>query len=158
MKIDITSLLTNRTSSIPLEGDAVIPEEFLVDSRIDNLKDVKVRGKITLNEDNELVVEANIKGTMTLKDDLTLEPVDYSFDTDIEENIPESQNLLDITDILWQNILVEMPSKVRSTSEDIEIHGDGWRVISEETFERERNTANNPFQDLNELLKTKEDK
>ena len=95
---------------------------------------------------------------MLLRDDITLEPVEYDFNTNIEEFLDKNQNVLDITDILWQNILVEIPSKVRSTNEDIELSGDGWRVISETKFNEERNKSNNPFSNLNELLKTKEEK
>ena len=158
MKVDITKLLTNQTSRIYLDGEVNIPEKFLANSRIDALKNIFIKGNMTLNEDNELVIIANIKGIMILKDDLTLQPVEYNFDTDIEENIPSNQNILDITDILWQNILVEIPSKVRSTDEDINLSGDGWRVISEDKYNEERNKANNPFSSLDELLKTKEDK
>ena len=68
------------------------------------------------------------------------------------------KNSLDLKEILWQNILVEIPSKIRSTSDDINLEGDGWRVISEDKFNEERNKLDNPFSDLNELLKTKEDR
>ena len=157
MQIDITRLLTNSVSTIHFDNEVTIPKELISDSRIDNLKDIKANGELTINEDDELVLTGNLKGIMTLKDDLTLEPVDYEFDTFVEENIDNKQNMLDITDILWQNIVVEIPSKVRKTDEVPELSGDGWRVISEETFNEERNRANNPFQDLGELLK-KEDK
>ena len=158
MQIDVTKLLTNQSSRIYLDSEVNIPKNVLVGSRIDDLKNITLKGDITLNEDNELVLTANIKGIMVLKDDLTLEPVEYNFDTDIEENLPSNQNSLDITDILWQNILVEIPSKVRSTDEDVYLSGDGWRVISEDKYNEERSKANNPFGALDELLKTKEDK
>ena len=95
---------------------------------------------------------------MILKDDVTLEPVEYKFETELEEILEKSKNILDITDILWQNILVEIPSKVRSTDEDINLEGNGWRMISEEQFQKERNKFNNPFANLDELLNTKEDR
>lgn len=158
MQIDITKLLINQANSINFENQVIIPKEFLVGSRIDDLNNVTIKGNISLNEENELVIIANLKGTMVLKDDLTLEPVNYNFDTEIEENVIEQQNTLDLTDILWQNILVEIPSKVRSTDEDIHLSGNGWRVISEDEYNKERNTVNNPFANLDELLKTKEDK
>ena len=157
MQIDITKLLANSVDSLSIEGSVDIPKEMLSNSRIDELKDIKVDGNIYLNEDNELVIEGKLSGVMTLKDDLTLEPVDYEFKTDFEENLNKSENILDISDILWQNILVEIPSKVRSTSEDINLSGDGWRLISEEEYEKEKNKSNNPFSNLDELLKTKED-
>ena len=95
---------------------------------------------------------------MILKDDITLEPVEHNFIIELEEILEKSKNILDITDILWQNILVEIPSKVRSTDEDINLEGNGWRVISEEQFNKERNNSNNPFANLDELLSTKEDR
>ena len=158
MQVDITKLLTNKASKIYFDNQVNIPEEYLKGSRIDELNNVIANGFISLNEENELIINANIKGTMILKDDLTLEPVTYNFDTDFEDNVDDQKNVIDITDILWQNVLVEMPSKVRSTDEVVHLSGDGWRVISEDEYEAERKNANNPFANLDELLKTKEDK
>ena len=157
MQIDVTKLLTNSIDSLSVKGSVDIPKEMLSNSRIDELKNIKIDGNIYLNEDNELVLEGKLLGTMVLKDDLTLEPVNYEFKTDFEEILNKSENILDISDILWQNILVEIPSKVRSTSEDINLSGDGWRLMSEEEYEKEKNKSNNPFSNLDELLKTKED-
>ena len=106
----------------------------------------------------ELIINAIVKGTMTLKDDLTLEPVSYNFETEIDEEYPNQESIIDVTHLLWQNILVEIPSKVRATDEDVHLSGDGWRVISEDEYNEERNKVNNPFANLEELLKTKEDK
>ena len=158
MNIDITSLLNNRVTTMRVKDSVNIPKTFLENSRIDELKDVSLEGKITFNEDNDLVLSANMNGIMVLKDDLTLAPTEVNFDAEVEEILPKNQNILDITDILWQNILVEVPSKVRSTDEETYPSGDGWRVISEDEYEKERTKSNNPFANLNELIKTKEDK
>ncbi len=158
MQIDITKLLTNQASKIYLDDKVTIPKYLLNSSRIDDLNDITIKGNVSLNEENELIIEAKLKGTMILKDDLTLEPVTYNFDTEFEENLDYQKNILDITDILWQNILVEIPSKVRATDEDVHLSGDGWRVISEDEYNEERNKTDNPFANLDELLKTKEDK
>ena len=158
MQIDLTKLLTNRVSTLHIDDSVTIPKDLFTDSRIDDLKNVTILGDIKYKEDDSLVLTAKLKGTMVLEDDLTLEQVDYEFDIDIEENLDKNQNILDITDVLWQNILVEVPSKVRKTDEMPELSGDGWRVISEDEYNEERNKANNPFQNLDELLKIKEDK
>lgn len=158
MHIDITKLKTQLVTSLNICGEVHIPKNYLENSLIDDLKDIKVKGKLTYDEEYQLVLTAELSGTMVLKDDMTLEPVDYNFKTDIEEILDKAQNTLDITDILWQNILVEIPSKVRSTDEDIELNGDGWRVISEEKFNEIRSKANNPFSNLDEILKTKEER
>jgi len=158
MKLDITKLLQAYVDIIDINGEVIIPDELLSKSLIVSLKDIFFNGDITLDEEDNLNLVGNLKGIMILKDDITLEPVEYSFNTEIEEILEKKQNILDITEILWQNILVEIPSKVRSTNEAINLEGDGWRVISEETFEKERNNKDNPFAILDELYDEKEDR
>lgn len=158
MQIDITKLLTHYIDTIEINEEVKIPDNILENSLITNLEDIKLYGELFLDEDDNLNLTGKLNGTMILKDDITLEPVEYKFETELEEILEKSKNILDITDILWQNILVEIPSKVRSTDEDINLEGDGWRVISEEQFQKERNKSNNPFANLDELLNTKEDR
>ncbi len=157
MKLDLTKLLNNTISCKNIDDTVIIPTNLYQNTLIYDLKDIHLKGKVFFDEDYNLTLNGILKGIMTLKDDLTLEPVNYNFETDFEENLDKSKNILDITAILWQNILVEIPSKVRSTDEDIELSGDGWRVISEEKFSKERNSQNNPFANLDNLLKTKEE-
>ena len=158
MKIDITRLLNSYIDTQDVTGLVEIPQNLLSSSLITELKNTQIDGELFLDEDDNLNLTGTLTGTMILKDDITLEPVEYNFDTNLEEILEKKQNILDITDILWQNILVEIPSKVRSTDEDINLEGDGWRVISEEQFNKERNKSNNPFANLDELLNTKEDR
>lgn len=158
MQIDITKLLLNYVKILTIDNIVVIPKELIQNSLIDELIDISLKGKMIINEENELILTGKLAGTMILKDDVTLAPVEYNFTTDIEEILDKNKNTLDITDVLWQNILVEIPSKVRSTDEDIELSGDGWRVISEDKFLGERQQANNPFRNLDELLNKKEEK
>jgi len=158
MQIDITKLLNNYLDTLEVENEVNVPKEIYADSLITELKNIKINGELFLDEDDNLNLTGKLTGTMILKDDLTLEPVEYQFNTELEEILEKKQNILDITDILWQNILVEIPSKVRSTDEDINLEGNGWRVISEDRFNQERNKSNNPFANLDELLNTKEDR
>ena len=158
MKLDITKLLQAYVDIIDINGEVIITEDLLSKSLIVSLKDTVFNGDITLDEEDNLNLMGELKGTMILKDDITLAPVEYNFNTDLEEILEKNENILDITEILWQNILVEIPSKVRSTDEAINLEGDGWRVISEETFEKERNRKDNPFAILDELYDEKEDR
>jgi len=157
MKIDITKLLTNYVYSIKIDEEFDIPKEMINDVRIIDLKELRFNGTISLDEDDNVVIIGSITGNMLLQDDLTLDEVEYPINVQVEEILEKNYNILDITDILWQNILVEIPSKVRKTNEDVTLEGDGWRVISEERFNEERNKANNPFSNLGELLNIKED-
>lgn len=91
---------------------------------------------------------------MILADDITLEDYEYNFTSEIEENIEETsinlQKTLDITDILWQNILIEIPSKVvNDKNKNIKLEGNGWRLISEDDL----NNKNNPLSELEDLLR-----
>ena len=158
MQIDITKLLTGYIDTIEINEEVTIPKNLIESTLITELKDIKLTGDLTINEDDNLNLTGELSGTMILKDDITLAPVEYKFDTNLEEILEKSKNILDITEVLWQNILVEIPSKVRSTDEDINLEGNGWRVISEEQFIKERNNSNNPFANLDELLNTKEDR
>lgn len=158
MKIDLTKLITNRVAFINVNENIVIPEEYLKESLIKELHNVSINAKIKIDEENELIMTGNIKGSMTLQDDITLEPVEYEFNSELDEILDKNQTELNIADISWQNILMEIPSKVRSTNEDIELSGDGWRVISEDKYREERSKANNPFANLKDLINAKEEK
>ena len=158
MQIDITRLLNAYVDEIEIDETIEIPSNLMTSSLIDELKNVNLNGEITLDEDDNINLTGKLSGIMVLKDDITLEPVEYNFYTEIEEILEKNKNILDITEILWQNILMEIPSKVRSTDEEIDLEGNGWRVISEEKFLKERNQSNNAFANLDELLKTKEDR
>ena len=101
-----------------------------------------------------LMLEGVISGVMVLPDDVTLEDVECEFKGEISENIEEilklEKNNVDILDILWQNILVEIPLKVRNEeNNNVKLEGEGWRLISEEEF---NNQKYNPFSDLSKLL------
>ena len=157
MQIDVTKLLTGYLDYLELDKEINIPNTYTENSLIEKLENAKINATISLNDDNERALNGKVSGTMILKDDITLEPVEHVFVSEIEEILEKSKNILDITDILWQNILVEIPSKVRKTDEDIELSGDGWRVISEKKFEEERKKSNNPFSNLSELIKIKEE-
>ena len=99
--------------------------------------------KLTLNSEGKYFI-----------DDITLEDYEYNFTSEIEENIEETsinlQKTLDITDILWQNILIEVPSKVvNEKNKNIKLEGNGWRLISEDDL----NNKNNPLSELEELFR-----
>ena len=58
------------------------------------------------------------------------------------------ENTLDITDILWQNIMLEVPLRVSNVENFTEYQGDGWRLVDEDSI---KNT-NNPFKELKDMM------
>lgn len=149
MIIDLTKLNTNL--SINIDEKVNIVDEWLVNTDIQKLDDVSFKGKIINEVDETYLLTGLLNGRMLLLDNLTLEEVWYPFSIEIEENYEISENILDILPILWQNILVEVPLKVVSNStKDVTLKGDGWRLISEDEYNLEKNES--PFSELNKLL------
>ena len=137
MKIDLNYL--NRFSKIEIDEEVMFNDEYLKDSEIRNLKDIHVSGLISIDYEDNLIMELNINGTMVLPCAISLKDVDYEFDADFEENLgkfeeiyKKNKNTLEISDILWENIVLEIP--IRVVSDEIEpsnTSGDGWELISE---------------------------
>ena len=137
MKIDLNYL--NRFSKLEIEDNVIFNEEYFKNSEIRELKDVNVTGLVSIDYEDNLIMNLNINGTMVLPCAVTLKDVDYEFDTEFEENLGKfeeiyknNKNTLEISDILWENIVLEIP--IRVVSDEIEpsnTSGDGWELISE---------------------------
>ena len=153
MTIDLFNLVVNN-KTINIDSDIIIPTEYLENSGIRRLNNIHFKGNIKKLVDDTYSLEGVLSGTMILADDITLEDYEYNFTSEIEENIEETsinlQKTLDITDILWQNILIEVPSKVvNDKNKNIKLEGNGWRLISEDDL----NSKNNPLSELEDLLR-----
>lgn len=145
MKIDLTKLIYNNLYKIPVEGEVIVPDEFLEGTEIRRISPVKVSGYISNNEE-EYELNINITGTMVLPCARTLKNVDYPFNIDINEVIVENndnsleiiQNSLEIFPIIWQNILVDVPLRVLAPdAKEESLEGDGWRLITEDDDKEE---------------------
>ena len=153
MTIDLFNLVVNN-KTINIDSDIIIPNEYLENNGIRRLNNIHFKGSIKKLVDDTYSLEGVLTGTMILADDITLEDYEYNFTSEIEENIEETsinlQKTLDITDILWQNILIEVPSKVVSDkNKNLKLEGNGWRLISEDDL----NNSNNPLSELEDLLR-----
>jgi len=147
--------LVSKGNKINIDNDVNISEELLKTSTIRRLNNVSFNGYIDKLIDDTYELVGTLRGSMIIPDDITLEDFEYNFTSEIEENIDETrinfQKTLDITEDLWQNILVEIPLKaVNEKNKNIKLEGDGWRLISEDEL---ANTKNNPLSSLEELLR-----
>lgn len=166
MKIDLTKLMTNQVEYIDIDESIDIEDEYLKETSIRKLKDVKFEGTITKLYDGDYEIDGKLYGKMILPDDITLEDVEVNFDTDIEEkfniinnqydnNLKIIKNILDIKEFLWQNILVEIPMKVvNEQNKNITLEGNGWRLITEEEL---KDGNKSPFSELKEKFNMKEE-
>lgn len=166
MNIDLIKLITNNVEELLIDDEVIIPDSWFSDTSIKRLENVKFSGEVTKLWDGPYQIIGKISGVMILPDDVTMEDVSYSFVSEIEEEFDENsgnddkklkivQNSLDITEFLWQNILVEIPSKVvGDRTSDLTLEGDGWRLITEEEL-KARNKS--PFSELSKMFDSRKE-
>ena len=144
MEYDLLRLLNNIDDEILIDEVYSFDEESLKGTDIIRLDNVIINGNLTKDNMNNIIIDIDIKGTMILPCSITLKEVKYPFNinvcgnveemlTELDENNKKVENTLDILPIIWENILMEIPSKVVSPdAENIELSGDGWKLIKEE--------------------------
>lgn len=137
-----------------LNSNDIAIRDFIVFSNeythtdIKRLDDVFVDGVISKDDYEDIHINLNVSGKMLIEDSISLEEVLYSFACRIDEILEESEKnnskTIDITDILWQNIILEVPLRYTEVKDFSKFQGDGWKLVSEE----ERRISNNPFKTL----------
>ena len=151
MNIQLDELFCHNTDKIVIDEDVLFTEEY-TSSDIKELKEVHFSGLIKESSDTTIKLEGTLTGTMVIEDSISLEDVDYSFSCEIDENLDEilenNQNTIDILEVLWQNIVLEIPLKFTVVEDLSNYQGDGWKVISEDEIRRD-----NPFSILTENMK-----
>ena len=161
MNIDLNPLHNNRVNEIDITNTYNIPKEYIYEESVLEANNIKVEGKIYLKEMDENnylddYLECNIKGTIKVKDSISLEPLDLDIDIEyndfIEEIYKKDENTLDILQLLWENIVLEVPLQFTRVEDLSKFHGDGWKLISEEELKH----SNNPFSDLLKDFENKE--
>ena len=134
-----------------------------LDKRILDLKNAYVKGKISQNSNGDITLKVNFKGTMYISDSITLESIPYDFNIDIEENIDDleenyfdcyknKQNVLDLKQILWQNIVLEVPISYTLTR-DANLKGNGWELVNDNNKAKDTNNVDPRLKELEDLLK-----
>ena len=124
------------------EGITFPSEVFDQYTQINDLKDIIVSGTGNLDSnDRRLYVVLNIKGTMILPCALTLEDVEYPFEInstevfafekpDPLEDVHEvKKDIVDLTPVVFENIMLEVPMRVVKDDANIKSEGKGWRIL-----------------------------
>ena len=132
VKIDISKLLYNQVKEIEINESVEINSSYYQNTSIVSLKPVTLFGSISKNYEDKIVLQLSLKGIMMLKDSRTLEDVSYEYSSEIntliDENMEIKQNMLDIEPILWENIILEVPIRIVSNENPMNIKGEGWEV------------------------------
>lgn len=152
MNIDITELNQNIKDEVFIDLDVIFDKELLINSKIKNLKDVHIIGTISKDEERDVYLNATLTGKMILEDSISLDEIEYPFSIEIAEKVEKKEenfeNTLDIIDILWQNIVLEVPLRFTNVNDYSKFKGEGWKLLSEEDIK----TSNNPFEDLKSMF------
>ena len=150
MRIDLRKLYS--LASVDVDGTITFPEERLKSAGIIRLEDVSVHGKAIINYEDEIELDLDLSGKMYLPCAISLEEVEVPFATKIEEIIGENNInnnfYLDLSDILWENIVLEVPIRLTSSA-GAKLKGEGWELNSE----KKDDGLDPRFEKLNELFK-----
>jgi len=151
MIVELEELFCHNTDKIVIDSEVNFTEDY-TSSDIKSLEKVYFKGDIREASDTTIKLEGILTGTMIIEDSISLEDVKYDFSCEIDENLDEilenNQNTIDILEILWQNIVLEIPLKYTVVEDLSKYQGDGWKVISEDEVKRD-----NPFSILAENMK-----
>ncbi len=131
MKIDLRKLYGLK--KLEINEKVVIPEEYYQNTDIIRLENTNVVGEIQINHEENIELNIIVNGTFILPCAITLEEVSYDFKTEISEIIPENdeknQFSLELLDVLWENIVSEVPIKVVKPNLVVEnMKGNGWEL------------------------------
>lgn len=117
-------------------------EEYLQVSAIKKLDNIKVSGRIYYSLTKEVIFVGNVEGNMTLVDGYSGDLIDYPFNIDLDEILADfseedekkgkkPQNSLDLKEVLWENIVLEVPIVVSKDNEVKTKKGEFWEVRDE---------------------------
>ncbi len=146
MKWSLSWLNKQKNGDFTFSEDLVFPHEVIQEVRqLLDLKEVHVEGKGHFAQDEQrLYIDLKISGVMIVSCAVSLEEVAYPFETestevfsfvkvDFDEDVHEvKKNTVDLTPIVFQNIVMEVPIRVVKEGAELKSQGNGWKVISEE--------------------------
>lgn len=140
MKIELSKIPTN---GLNIDSNIILNKELYEQSEVIDIKELHISGIINYDYENNLVINLDVNGKFILEDAITLDSIEYPFSCTIEEKIEnvaeycgdffeKSKNTLDISEILWENIVLEIPiSATNANSDELMLKGDGWELRNE---------------------------
>lgn len=135
MKIDLRKLYA--LNKLSIDEEVVIPEEYYKNAGVRSLSKVKVNGDVTVNYEENIELHLNVSGEFIIPCAVTLDDVIVPFNTLIEEEIDQNklndEFFLDLLDVLWENIVLEIPVRVvKEGVKSEDLHGEGWELVTKE--------------------------
>ncbi len=133
MEIKIQDLNIKKNIEIN-ENFSFNPDKYK-EAGIKDIKNIKFVGILRYNIVEEIILEGKLTGEIILYDSVDLSDFLQEIDVNIEEILENNQNVLDISEVLWNNIVLEVP--IRSTNKKLEDQeGNGWKILNEVSEEK----------------------
>ena len=137
------NLNTITDKGIILDQIIEFEEKYYQNTLIKGLENIHVKGKIYYSTTKEVLFEGSMDGNMLINDSNTNEIISYPFsceineilieDTSLDENLrTNDKNSLDLKEILWQNIVLEVPLTYSKETKPLKTKGEGWELKNEE--------------------------
>ena len=157
MKWTRSELAAGNTLNVEFDEAPEISEEyFRNNSRINSVKDVRVQGRGFLDEENDCFrASLAITGTMLVPDAVSGEEIEYPFETEseevyafgpsVEDGVRTAEgDVVDLLEAVIDDIVLEVPMQYSITAPEDYPSGDGWRVITEEEYQRSQEERTDP--------------
>lgn len=156
MKWTRSELLKNSVHVNFDEDVDVDSSEFEGNELIESVHDVHVSGSGYLDDDNDrFYCEIHVEGVMIVPDSITGDLIEYPFSADSNETYVlgeteeddvriVSDEVIDLTEAVVDDILLEVPLEVSDVQEGEYPEGDGWKVYSEAEYQESRKDQIDP--------------
>ncbi len=145
---DLGLLHSNSVESLTLDGKYEIPKSYYDKSDVLDLKNIEVKGNVTRLDDNNDKIIFKCTGKMKIIDSVSLEEIWYPFSFEINDNLEEiytnTEEKLDIFELLWENIVLEVPLNYTEVKDFSKYKGNGWSLKEESNEEK----SDNPFSEI----------
>lgn len=140
MNIELSKIPTN---GLIIDKDVELDKKLYENANVLDITKLHINGIINYDYENNLTLNLSVTGVFVLEDAVTLDSIDYPFSCAIDEKIADvsdycgnfyekSKNTLDISEILWENIVLEIPISVtNSNTEELSLQGEGWELKNE---------------------------
>ncbi len=135
-------------------------QSYIEHERYSDMKDIYVSGHgFYDSKSNEFIVGLDITCSVTVPCAISLVPIEIDIETKLSETfmfedndlLEEDEDLIlvegleiDLWPFIWSAILAEIPIKVVDPELETYPSGDGWRVLTEEDYTKEKEETLDP--------------
>lgn len=149
MRWSRSDLLRSGSGNVEFDEPVDIDDaEFQNCSLLNGVRDVHVFGHGIYDSDNErFYIVMTVNGVMLVPDAMTGTEIEYSFDTESDEIYSFEQTdedgvrivtdeVIELLPAVIDAILLEAPLQVTNATPDEYPHGEGWRIMTEEEYQK----------------------